>query len=527
MRINLINVDEFVEINRLQEVTSPVLFERGGIPNPNGLISNEIFGVSIKSRRETFAYINLEGHFLQPHIFKIIRRVFRNIDKIVNGEEYWAIGPDGRLVRDPAGETGIDFLYNNWGKIQWGGTTGMSAERAQLIMKAKKDEVWMSKLIVIPAFYRDINTAQGGGGEVPELDQMYSKIIRMKDLLRDRDMFDFSFHSTNYNIQTMLVDIYDYFKSKLEKKTGLLRKYLLGKNVDYASRSVISAPVFNKNRPEENMVTMRYAAIPVSHVCVLAYPFMVAWLRNFFEKELLESQYLKVYGDEGGALNNKYVQIKSPETYYNDIYIKKAVDKFNADPSSRFNKIEVPMTDGSIKYLEFKGTAISNKAAMATISRPLTWTDLMFLAANDICSDKHVMVTRYPILDAFGIFIARIRIASTLQTMPMNINGKIYPWYPVIDLDMPKSKVGNNFIDTMVFSNSYLEGLGGDYDGDQVTSKIIWTQEANAECERIMNSKSFFLTPNGKVIRTCGLELDQCLYVLTKDPPKETAKKSA
>ena len=126
------------------------------------------------------------------------------------------------------------------------------------------------------------------------------------------------------------------------------------------------------------------------------------------------------------------------------------------------------------------------------------------------------MVTRYPILDNFGIFIAKIRILSTLKTEPMNINGTIYKWYPVVDLDMSKEEVSNNFIDTTQFSNSYLKGLDGDYDGDQITSKIIWTQEANEECERVINSKAFLLSSNGKNMRTTDNEAIQTLYVLTK-----------
>ena len=114
MRIDLFDMDEFIELNNLKPITSHVLFERGGIPNPNGLISNEIFGVSVKSRKETFAYIDLHDHFFHPHIYKIIRRVFRNIDKIINGESYYSVGKDGSLVKDPNGETGIEFLYDNW-----------------------------------------------------------------------------------------------------------------------------------------------------------------------------------------------------------------------------------------------------------------------------------------------------------------------------------------------------------------------------------------------------------------------------
>ena len=119
MKIDTFNVDTFVDINHLKEVTSPILFQHGIIPDPNGLISNEIFGVTTKSRKETFAYIDLHAHFFHPHVYKAIRRMFRNIDKIVNGEEYYSINEEGRLVKDETGETGIEFIYNNWKKINW------------------------------------------------------------------------------------------------------------------------------------------------------------------------------------------------------------------------------------------------------------------------------------------------------------------------------------------------------------------------------------------------------------------------
>lgn len=461
MRIDLFDVDEFVEINNLQEVTSPVLFERGGIPNPKGLISNEIFGVNVKSRKETFAYIDLHGHFFHPHIYKIIKRVFRNIDKIINGEEYFIITKNGELVKDHEnGETGIDFLYRNWEKIKWTGNGGMSSERTNLISKTKKNEVFMSKQIVIPAFYRDIHSSQDGGGQTSELNNYYTNLIRMSMLIEERDMFDFSFHGTNYNIQNTIVNIYNYFKDKLDKKSGLLRKYLLGKNTDYAVRTVISAPVFTTDEPKDNIVDFRHAAVPISQICVLCYPFMIAWLRNFFERELIEAKNIKFGtsitngGDEG------YFTIKNPESYFNDTYIKKAVDRFVKDPSSRYDKIEVPTDSKKPTYLIFQGRYTNiNAEKSGLVNRFMTWTDLLYMASCDITKDKHVMITRYPILDYFGIFIARIRVSSTLKTVPMEINGHIYKWYPYIDLNMTKEQVGNNFIDTTRFSNSYLKGL--------------------------------------------------------------------
>ena len=54
---------------------------------------------------------------------------------------------------------------------------------------------------------------------------------------------------------------------------------------------------------------------------------------------------------------------------------------------------------------------------------------------------------------------------------------------------------------------------------DQTTVKIAFTQEANEECERLMNSKAFFINASGQNIRYTELEVIQTFYTMTKDPP--------
>lgn len=208
------------------------------------------------------------------------------------------------------------------------------------------------------------------------------------------------------------------------------------------------------------MVSMRYAAVPISQVCVECYPFMVHWLRNFFERELLENKYTKLDIDNDEPTLS---QIKNPESFYNDVFIKKAIDRFVKDPSSRYDPIPVPTYDNKPHYLIFRGQYMNVPAEQSgLVNRRMTWTDLLFIAANEVVKGKHIMVTRYPILDQYGIFFARIRVSSTLATMPMMVGSEVYKWYPVIDLKMNKSAIGNNFVDTLRFCNSFLDGMDGD-----------------------------------------------------------------
>lgn len=466
MKIDIFDVKEFIDANNLQEVTSPVLFQRGNIPNPNGLVSNEIFGVTTKSRRETYAYIDLHGYFFNPHIYKAIRRMFRNIDKIVNGEQYYSINDKGYLVLDENGDTGIEWLYNNWDKIKWEdkdstASVSMRDERINLLNNCKKNEIFMHYQIVIPAFYRDIKSSSNGG-ETDDINNMYARLIRLCSLVENKDLFDFQFNSTNYTIQMTIVSIYEYFRDKIKKKGGLIRKYLLGKNTDYATRTVITAPTFHADRPDDLFVDFEHAALPISQICSLAYPFIIHYVKEFFERELIDMENSKNIYDINTDSIVDSVEIDSPETFYSEKYLKKSIDTFIKDPESRFNIIEVPVK-GNKKYgLSFNGKRLdaSNKSELASISgRPMTWTDLLYMACEYVTRDKHCLITRYPLLDEFGIFPSKIRVTSTTKTMVMQVGDYIYKWYPCIDLDTPKDKIGSKFIDSVQFSNSYLAGI--------------------------------------------------------------------
>lgn len=95
-------------------------------------------------------------------------------------------------------------------------------------------------------------------------------------------------------------------------------------------------------------------------------------------------------------------------------------------------------------------------------------------------------------------------------------NGEIYKWYPKIREEDIGKDTSNTFVDTLRFSNTYLVGIGGDYDGDQCTCKGVYTREANDELHQLMNSKQNFITFGGSPLREPGADSMQALYALTK-----------
>lgn len=519
MQVDLFDTAKFIQTNNLREVSDPMMFIKGSIPSPKGLLSTDIFGVSMVERKETFAYIDLHGTFLHPYIYKTLKRLNRNFVSLIHGSKRFIIDESGALVENENGETGLDFLYKNWEKLKFEGTEGARGLRVNVLKNYKKNELFTKYWIVIPAFYRDVNFENADSGKIShrsEINDKYTKLIRLASMLTTGTAFDFTLLSTQAKLQETLVEIEDMMRDKLSKKEGMFRKNLLGKSVDYGARSVISAPTFKANRASEMPINYYNCGVPLSQCCSLFNPFIVAWVKNFFRQKFETANNKFPVRDKDG--NTSFVELDEPEMYFTEELIKKEIDNYIKNFEDRFKVITVPVkgrepipfTMTTSPYI--KGDPMSEKSMN---SRPMTWCDVLYQAAVDVTSDKHVYITRYPISDYFSIFPNRIFVMSTAITKPMIVGDRVYEHYPDIDLSKDKREVGTMFIDTVRMSNLYLAGLNGDYDGDQISIRGVFTQEANEEAERLLTSKSSLITIEGQNIRKSAHEAILTLYAMT------------
>ena len=104
-----------------------------------------------------------------------------------------------------------------------------------------------------------------------------------------------------------------------------------------------------------------------------------------------------------------------------------------------------------------------------------------------------VLITRYPIDTFYNEFGTMIRVSSTNETEPMTLDGVFYPYYPKIRPEDIGKDTSSSFIDTLNICNGYLDSIGGDYDGDMATIKGIYTDEANEELKKQLNSNIHFI----------------------------------
>lgn len=526
MNLDMLSIHQFIGVNNLKEVSDPVTFEKGNIPTPNGLLSTEIFGTTVTERSLTFAYVDLKGYYITPYIYKTLKRLDSNIESLVNGTKKFTLDEKGHLMEDPEkGQTGIKFLFKVWDKLKWKrNDSSIRSERIDIVTSVPKNKIFTHYWVISPAYYRDVNLSTTNGKvSHHEVNDLYSRLIRLAKTTQTSQSFDFQLSATEARLQETLVEIYDLYKSRLEKKNGLIRKSLLGRTIDYGARAVITAPDFTSFKAEGMPINSFRSGVPLAMTCSLFTPFIIHWVSNFFRREF--ESYGKMYpiykkNKDGHMEIVERLAIEDPMSHFNDEYIRKALDRFVKAPSDRFNKIEVPVKDPKYKGRVFMmftpDNAMSEDIQSPLASRPLTWTDVFYQAAVDATSNKHVWTTRYPLLDHFGMFVTRIHVLSTVETVPMFVSNRSYSHYPKIDFNLSDDELSVAFQDSGQIANTYLHGLGGDYDGDQVTFKGVFSQEANEEAEKLMNSPANFLSIYGGNMRKTTNEGIQAIYQLTR-----------
>lgn len=549
LKTELLDVDKFIKVNNLKEVYDPVFFN-GPTPSEHGLLSNEIFGITKSERAGIYAYIDLGGYFLHPLAYKTLKKLNSKIENIVHGIDTYSITETGEIVQDDNGNTGIDWLKKNFSKIKFTKNDSRSRNLKIDFINMESDKIWINKYIVIPAYYRDVDTKQASIG-VGEINKLYSSLIIASKSLKETANYGLTLsNATKGRIQNTLVQIFDWFgqgttingqktSGNLPGKTGLIKRGALYKTVDYSVRLVMSAPDLEAENIEDLMVDMDHAAEPLAAVLCNFKPFVIFWLRRFFENEFAGKYEYPILSKNGEAIS---VPILDYQIMFSDNILNSQIERFIHGYSNRFIPIDVPVDmeelakinksrkekinlDNIHMMIDYRLESVKNDStSKEMIHRPLTWCDLFYIAACEVTEDKMVLITRFPIDSYLNQFPSKIRVKSTVKTEPISIeiNGetKLFKWYPVIiEKDINKN-TSPLFSDTLSICNGIIGAMQMDYDGDTSIVKPVYTVEANEECRKVAKSKIQIVGMDGTCMRDISKENIISLYSLTVHPDK-------
>ena len=563
MKLDLFNIDDFVKMNHLEEVTSPIGLTAAKMPNPNGIFSYEIFGYTTEERKNTFAYIDLCGNYFHPQCLKVLNRM-GSLGKIAFGEKYAVIADnkihplDRDQLKDfPDAETGTEFFYNNWDKIDWSRASVLTTDKTQnedelsidkknrlkFFKLLKREEAFVRKWLVLPPYYRDFNAEDTTMGD--DINKVYKELILKTMALKKGFADEFGFSSvgamTKNRIQDLICILYDISLGPVTGKTidintremagnskrSLLKRNLIGRFLDFSASSVITSPVSSQTETVEDFARYGIVQLPLQTFMAMYKPFFI----NFCQ------QGLESYAEEftSGDLARDLKRIDSSQWSVSEV--DKIITRFIKSASEKDEPIEFEYInkDNEPKWFSIMCTEYDqNKKEL--VNRPVTYLDLFYIAAEEIAVDKYSMNTRYPVANNQNIYAAKIKVLSTNKTRHIYLESpfsglKEYKHYPYIGYDKitkdygvsdptPKPKVYYDIFRATIIGNGVIKSLGADYDGDMMFFRGLFTKEANAEAEKLIWRKTNFFSADGSLSRGLTKISKDCtiaLYELTKN----------
>lgn len=448
MKLDIFNIDEFVKANNCPEVTNPVFWNFDGTPTTDGLFSYELFGVSDDDRKNIFGYIDLKGNFIHPLVYGMLAKKTGSIGKVATCQKY-AVVADKRIKiveKDFEGaETGITFLYNHFDEINWMSEIDDDNEsiskdtRFRFLKSLKKEEFFIRKWLVIPPFYRAESSENRSMGDV--INKLYKELISRTSSLSLGYSFEIFGDEVRARIQQTLLDTYTATMAPLSGKhlmtqgtgsyttagTGknsMIRKHLIGKNVDWGSSSVITSPAnSDANLISKKPVPYGYGGFPMATLISLFHPFYVQYITDIFER--IQGVIEDAFGTNIKKLDTSQFTSKA---------VEKLLKSFVTSPGQRFEdiKFELITKDNKRKRIRIPLREYKTKDDAASgknyIERPMNITDIIFSASKHITQDKHILVTRFPIANAQNIYPSKIKVLSTSKTRSIYISLRKFCW---------------------------------------------------------------------------------------------------
>ena len=529
MKIKLCT-DKWIKEQGCKRVTNTSYwYGRTATPTDDGLFSPVIFGTTQRERKTKCGYIDLKGTYFHPYVFEILTRIFpKKFIECASGNGAWAV-INGNLVKvtDPNDDlynennTGLDWLVSNFRKLELKKNASKVREkRINLIEELSDDEIFITKWPVIPIFYRDVNTSKKNM-EIPKETKDYQKLLQYANSI-DPYGDDILNMTAKFNIQNLLYKTRKDGQDKIDKKTGFMHKSVMGKSIDRCSRNVISVPTMvHKKSPKDMDVDILHCGLPLATCISTGYPLMIKWIMDFFNEIFVNNQYIGIWDrDENGKPMHTRIPTGDQLRHFTETDIKKQMKQYINTYSSRFAPVQITTENGTKYDMVFGGRPYGDVAATGNPSnlptRALTWTDVFYMAAMETLTDKHVYITRYPLVDYFGTYPTRVMPVSTVKTCKMEVEGKVYEHYPCVTPGLPEDEVETLFIDTIEISNLFLDAIGGDYDGDTVSVKMVYSVEANMEAEEIINHRKQYIAGDGRGVRIIGNEPYLTFYNMTK-----------
>lgn len=242
MKLNLLDINKFIEKNNIQKITSSKYQLGEKKIDSQGLFSEEIFGrIASNERKTRFGYIDLKTKIIHPEAWDIICGIDPTISKLLNNNQTFILSDTGTLVASDTGNMGVNFFCTIIDQLNY---DKFKKKENVNFLKTNRDKILIDKFLVWPAGIRDVQISRTTDFikmESAEINKLYIKLINQSKSIPDDITFmplELSQLLIN-NIQRTCLEINTWIKNRMKGKTGLIRGGSLNKSTDYSARLII------------------------------------------------------------------------------------------------------------------------------------------------------------------------------------------------------------------------------------------------------------------------------------------------
>ena len=509
--------------------------------DPAGLFSEEIFG-EIGSQERSFrqGIIRLNTTVFSPFVFIDITRSRRLYKEIMAGNvfaifddninDFIQVQPD-----DPEADTGFYFFTQHFYKVKW----QTENKSLTIIDKVKlindyKDRLLIDKIIVIPAELREYRI-ENGRETSDDINKLYLSLLNYSKIDSGRSVQDSSIYDAiRYKIQLKVVEIFEYIKNIISKD-GFIEKKYGSRSIAWGTRNVISPNQMSvDNLDSDEILDSDETGVPLFQCMKCFQPLVINKLMSLFFTPIITNEATQIAAIDKQTYELKFIDISEKEKQ-KFISINGLSDLCNLFKNKELRRNRLSIFDVNKKqyylYLiyddgeeifltrsknDFKGMYKdkTGKEFDPQKLRPLTLMEMFYMATYLASYDKHVLITRYPVIGMGSIYPSKVKLYSTSPDRKVTFksltsdNDVIFPNYP--------TRTGS-FRDSLKLHPGFLKGLVADHDGDQLNVVGVFTEEANEEIRNHLNSVEFYVGVNKEMMvnATSSYLVEMTLYCAT------------
>lgn len=444
--------------------------------HPEGLFSTTIFGKVGDPRRDLlFAYIDIRIPILHPIVYDAVIKLKRMYEGIMAGTVYatWNdVTKDFDASRPSLGETGYAFFIKHFADISFKATSSIGRDQSIKLITRYKDTALTDKIVVMPAGLRDMEIDEHGRRREDEINKLYRTFMALTNTITDAAVRNNPeiVNKPRYELQRNFNALYDLIESLIKGKKKLFLGRFASRRIFHGTRNVITAmnpavPILGAKGSHGINSTIMGLYQYLQGTLPVSVPALRDFLSNIFHDV-----------NQPAILVNKKT-LKSTEVMLHSRYydqwgtaegLEKVIGSFKEE-SLRTIPIEIDGYYLGLVYIGpdktfrfFQDISELPVSRMKEHVRPVTLTDILYMAVYRNSSKHPCYVTRYPTTGIGSIYPSMTHLRPTVNSMQLRCLNR--QWLDMGDdytaYEYPR--IDSAFVNSLVPHPAHLSRLDAD-----------------------------------------------------------------